>query len=316
MLKKIITAEEITKNLDLSNKTIVITGVSSGIGFETMRVLAMRGAHVIAIGRTLEKAKNAGNSVVGKITPLQCDLTDLNSVKLCAAQIIALNIPIDVLICNAGIMALHELTVKDGLELQFFTNYMAHFLLIYLLQKSICAAQAGRIVVVTGEAFRSTVKGGIDFNNLDGSKGYSPWRFYGQSKLANLLCAVSFNERLKQYSVTANSVHPGIISTNLMRNMGGILGWLLRSSLAAWIIGFFYQTVEEGAAAQCYLAVHPDTAGIGGAYFLGTKRAEPSYYGRSKDLADKLWDFSLAYLQPYLADTPQAEKAIPHIHPA
>ncbi|HET8705056.1 MAG TPA: SDR family oxidoreductase [Pseudomonadales bacterium] len=302
MSKTKITAEDITKNLDLTDKTIVITGVSSGIGYETMRVLAMRGAHIIAVGRSLEKVKNAGSNE--KITPLYCDLTDLNSVKQCAEQIIALKIPIDVLICNAGIMALHKLTVKDGLELQFFTNYMAHFLLTYLLMDAICAAKKGRIVMVTGEAFRSTVKGGIDFNNLDGSKGYSPWRFYGQSKLANLLAAVSFNERFKAFGVTANSVHPGIISTNLMRNMGGILGWLLRSSLATWLIGRLYQTVEEGAAAQCFVAVHPDTAEIGGAYFLGTQLARPSYYGRSKELADQLWDFSLAYLQPYLTNTP------------
>ncbi len=295
-----ITAEDITKELDLSNKTIVITGVNSGIGYETMRVLAMRGAHIIAIGRTLEKAQQAADCVAGKITPLSCDLSDLASVKRCAEQIIAMNIPIDVLICNAGIMALHKLTVKDGLELQFFTNYMAHFLLTYLLMNTICAAEAGRIVMVTGEAFRSTVKGGIDFNNLDGSKGYSPWRFYGQSKLANLLAAVAFNERFSRFGVTANSVHPGIINTNLMRNMGGLLGWLLRTPLASWLIGMFYQTVEEGAAAQCYVAIHPDTAKIGGAYFLGTKLAQPSYYGRNKELADKLWDFSIAYLKPFL----------------
>ncbi|WP_339675720.1 SDR family NAD(P)-dependent oxidoreductase [uncultured Zhongshania sp.] len=109
------TAEAVTDGMDLSGKTIVITGVNSGIGYETMRVLALRGAHIIACARSIEKAQQACESIAGKTTPAVCELSDMASVKHCAETIQALNTPIDVIICNAGIMALPTLQVKDGL---------------------------------------------------------------------------------------------------------------------------------------------------------------------------------------------------------
>ena len=181
MFNKKSTAEDVTSGLDLSGLNILITGVNSGLGFESMRVLADRGAHVIGAARTLKKAREACKSVQGKTTPVACELSDMSSVAKCAEKVKALAIPIDRIICNAGIMALPKLQVKNGLEMQFLTNHMGHFLLLSLLQETVKESSEGRIVLLSSAAHQLTVKGGINFNNLDGSRGYSAWQFYGQS---------------------------------------------------------------------------------------------------------------------------------------
>lgn len=304
MFTKKSTAEDVTEGLDLTGKNIVITGINSGIGFEAMRVLAMRGAHIIALARTQDKAEAACNSVQGKTTPLACELSDLNSVKSCADKICALNMPVHALICNAGIMALPKLTVKDGLEMQFLTNHMGHFLLVYLLQNRLIEAQEGRIVMLSSEAHKMTVKGGIDFNNLDGAQGYSPWKFYGQSKLANLLTALAFNDRLKKHGVIANAVHPGVINTNLTRDLDGVLGMLFKLPFTGFLFDhIFGKTIAQGASTECFVATHPDVRGKGGLYFADNAPAKTTYYGSSLELANKLWDFSVEYLKPYLDAT-------------
>ena len=170
MFTKRSTAEQVTNDVDLTGKTIVLTGVNSGLGYETMRVLTARGAHVIGLARTLHKATEACKQMDGTTTPVACELSDLDSVKRCAGSIVAKDIPIDVLICNAGIMALPKLILKDGLEMQFLTNHMGHFLLVYLLQEKVKQAQ-GRIVMLSSSGHQLTVKGGINFDNLDGSQG-------------------------------------------------------------------------------------------------------------------------------------------------
>lgn len=308
MITKRSTAEEVTEGLDLSGKTIVITGINSGIGYEAMRVLTLRGAHVIALARTLEKATEACNNVSGTTTPLACELSDLDSVKACAEKIIAMKIPVDALICNAGIMALPELTVKDGLEMQFLTNHMGHFLLVYLLQEPVKKAK-GRIVMLSSEGHKMTVKGGIGFNNLDGSQGYNAWKFYGQSKLANLLTAIAFNERLKADGVFANGVHPGVINTNLARNVGGVIGKVLELKPAQYLLeNVFGKTIPQGASTECYVAVHPDVAGKGGLYFADNGEAGTSYYGRNLELANRLYDYSVEYLEPYISGQQPSEQ--------
>lgn len=303
MFKRKPTAESVTEGLDLTGKTIVITGINSGLGYETMRVLARRGAHVIGLARTMQKATDACTSVAGRTTPLACELSDMASVKRCAEEIVGTGLSIDCLICNAGILALPDLQVKDGLELQFLTNHMGHFLLTYLLQGKIKSAREGRIVMVSSAGHKWTVTGGIDFENLDGSHGYDPWKFYGQSKLAGLLTALAFNERLENDGVTANAVHPGGIATDITRNVNGILGFLVKSPLKKLVSGrFFVKTIEQGAATQCYVAVHPDLKGKGGLYFANNRVAKTSRYGRDRELAIRLWDYSVAYLRDYLGD--------------
>lgn len=312
MFKSHATAESVTKTLDLSGHTIMITGVNSGLGFETMRVLAARGAHVIAAARTLDKARAAAGKVEGKVSPIACELSCFKSVSECAESIQSMNGDLDVLICNAGIMALPKLTVKHGLEMQFLCNHMGHFLLSYLLKDKLIEAR-GRLVMLSSLAHFYSVKGGINFDNLDGANGYDAWQFYGQSKLANLLTARAFHEHFGDAGLTALAVHPGVINTNLGRDLKGLAGLVLSLPFANKVLEFSGgKTIAEGAACQCYAATHPSVRGLGGRYFSDCKEAISSRPSQDPDLAQRLWNYSLDYLADYL-DTrkPQPLKPSP-----
>jgi len=145
------TAEEVTAGLDLSGKTAVVTGCNSGIGYETMRVLAMRGAHVIGTARSVEKGRDAADSVTegvtGRVTPVVLELTDFDSIVACADQIQAMDVPIDMLILNAGIL-LSDLQQVRGLEMQFVVNHLGHFILGNRLMSRVIEAPEGRVVTV------------------------------------------------------------------------------------------------------------------------------------------------------------------------
>ena len=278
------TASEVTEGIDLRGKTILITGVGSGLGQESLRVLTQRGAHVIAAARSREKAREACQQVGGKTTPVACELSDLDSVRACADEIGALGVPIDVLMCNAGIMAPAHLQQKMGLELQFLTNHLGHFVLVNRLLPQLKNAAAGRIVMLSSMAHQRTPRGGIDFDNLSGARGYDAWSFYGQSKLANILFAKELSKRLAHSAVTANALHPGVIRTNLGRSMGGLM-----STLIAGMAKFIERTIPQGAATQCYVATHPDIERVTGRYFADCSEKTPSAHARDPALAQKLW---------------------------
>ena len=145
-------AEDVTAGLDLRGQTILLTGCNSGIGKETLRVLALRGAHVIAAARNEEKARAACADVGGETTPVACELSEPSSVRACAARVKALGRPLNAIICNAGIMALPKLTLERGYELQFFTNHMGHFILVTSLLDQL--ADDGRVVMLSSDARR------------------------------------------------------------------------------------------------------------------------------------------------------------------
>lgn len=296
------TAEQVTADIDLNGKTVVITGINSGLGNETMRVLANRGAHIIGTARTIEKATQAANEINGHITPMACELSSFESVKECADNINALDLPIDVLLCNAGIMALPKLELANGFEQQFNTNHLGHFLLVHNLLDQVKQAEQGRIVMLSSLAHKMAPSIGINFDNLDGNKYYKDWTFYGQSKLANLLTAVALSKRLEGSKATANAVHPGIIRTNLSRSMGGIQGLVFNNPVSGWVAGMMMgsKTVPQGAATQCYVATAPELTGVSGRYFSDSNEERPSRHGQNQELADRLWEFSCETLKTYL----------------
>lgn len=296
------TAEDVTDGSDLTGKTIVITGVNSGLGHESMRVLAMRGAHIIGTARTMQKATDAAAVVQGDITPMVCELSDFSSVRACAEAINALDIPIDVLLCNAGIMALPKLELANGFEQQFNTNHLGHFILVHNLLERITQAEQGRIVMLSSLAHKMAPSGGIQFDNLDGARWYKDWPFYGQSKLANMLTAKSFAKQLEGSRATANSIHPGIIRTNLSRSMGGIQGLVFNNPVSGWVIGKMMGTksVEQGAATQCYVATAPELSKVSGKYFADSNEERPNRFGRDDALAERLWDFTLDAVKDYI----------------
>lgn len=265
------TAEDVTAGLDLAGRTILITGCNTGLGQEAMRVLAMRGARVIGTARTAEKARAAGSAM-----PLSCELSEPASVRACIAAL--RDVRLDAIICNAGIMALPKLERAHGYELQFFTNHIGHFILVTGL-----LAQTKRVVMVSSEGHRAATREGIQLDNLDGARGYSGFRAYGQSKLANIL----FAKELARRGHHANANHPGTIATKLTRNMTSIASVAL-----AMVSPIALKSVAQGAATEVYAATHPSLAGVSGEYFIDSNIAKPTRRARDAELARALWDES------------------------
>lgn len=277
-------AEQVTDGIDLSGKVALVTGINSGIGNETARVLALRGARVFGTARTLDKANEACSALTGDLVAIECELTDPASVRAAVESIRSKTDSIDILVANAGVMALPKLELANGLEKQFATNHMGHFTLITGLLSQLKAADSARVVIVSSAAHMQAPAEGIEFDNLDGHKSYSGWKAYGQSKLANVLFANELARRLKETGVTVNSLHPGLIATNLGRHMNPLIG------LAFGLFGFLMmKNVGQGAATSCYLAVHPDLAGITGKYFSDCQETAPHKLSQSEELASRLW---------------------------
>jgi NAD(P)-dependent dehydrogenase (short-subunit alcohol dehydrogenase family) len=299
------TAEEVTAGIDLTGKTVLITGCNSGLGFETMRVMMLRGAHVLGVARDKNKAQEAISTVAampgvkGKGTPFACDLQDFASVAAAADEVNKLEVPLDVLMTNAGIMALQQLEQVNGIEKHFAVNHLGHFILVNRLLEKVKAAPQGRFVVVSSMGYRWAPEAGIEFDNLDGKRDYDPNKMYGQSKLANGLMSLELSKRLAGTTTTSNAIHPGVINTNLGRHFP----WYVR--VLAGLIGWtFMKTVEEGAATQSYVATAPALSTTSGLYFEDCNPVIPQTAAmQDKALAEKLWAKSEEMVKPYL---PQA----------
>lgn len=276
------TTEQVTEGLNLAGKTVLVTGCNSGLGEEVLRILALRGARVVGTARTIDKAKAACAAVSGATVPLACELSDPASVRACVAAVIAADIRLDAIICNAGIMMLPKLELGHGYEQQFFTNHVGHFILVTGLLGQL--TETGRVVMLSSAAHKMAPKGGIEFDNLDGKKGYSDVRAYGQSKIANLLFAKELARRFAGTQKTANAVHPGVIQTNLGRHMNPVMGALMGA-----FGPLLLKSVPQGAATEVYVAVHPDAAAISGKYFADCNVAAPRADAEDAALAAKLW---------------------------
>ncbi len=283
------TAEEVTAGLDLRGKTYLVTGCNSGLGLETMRVLAMRGAHVLGSARTTERAEEAAFRVTrpGDVTPVACELSDPASVRSAIDAVRSTGRKLDGIVCNAGIMALPERCTAHGCELQFFTNHIGHFMLVNGLVDTLTLD--GRVVVVSSEAHRQAPRETIQFDDLEARKRYWPWVAYAQSKIANILFAKELSRRFQGSKRTANALHPGVIYTNLSRHMSTAMNVL-------WAAGgpLFLKSIPEGAATQTFLAAHPSAASQSGLYFSHANPAKPRRDAEDLDKAERLWDVSEA----------------------
>jgi NAD(P)-dependent dehydrogenase (short-subunit alcohol dehydrogenase family) len=290
-----VTAEGVTAGLDLTGRRVLITGVTSGIGQEAMRVLAARGAHVYGTGRTLDKAAAACAAVAGRTTPLALELTDFDSVVACAEAVGTGTEPLDMILCNAGIMALPELQQSYGLEQQFVTNHLGHFLLVNRLLAQVRAAPAGRVVVVSSSALKWADPAGIEWDNLSGARDYDGRRAYGQSKLANALFSLELARRLAGTSATSNAMNPGAVLTRLQRHAPA---WAVR--LGDWLGPAFMKSPAEGAATLCYLAAHPQVSGVSGYFFENCNPVRRRDNSENEAMAGRLWDVSLGLVERWL----------------
>uniref|UniRef100_A0A5B7A3G9 Short-chain dehydrogenase TIC 32 n=1 Tax=Davidia involucrata TaxID=16924 RepID=A0A5B7A3G9_DAVIN len=292
------TAEQVTEGINASNLTVIITGGASGIGLETARVLALRKAHVIIAARNMESANEAkllilkGNKTA-RVDVLKLDLGSMKSIRAFVDNFNALDLPLNILINNAGVMFCPYQLSEDGIEMQFATNHLGHFLLTnLLLEKMKDTARAtgieGRIVNLSSIAHLHTYEEGIQFDKINDPNSYSDKRAYGQSKLANILHANELSRHLKEEgaNITVNSVHPGLIMTNLFRYSGLVMRILKLCTLLLW------KNVPQGAATTCYVALHPKLKGVTGKYLLDCNEYTPSDFARNEELAKKLWDYS------------------------
>jgi NAD(P)-dependent dehydrogenase (short-subunit alcohol dehydrogenase family) len=271
------TAEQVTAGLNLAGKTAVITGCNSGIGFETMRVLALRGAHVIGTARTLDKGREACGKIKGKATPVALELTDFNSVAACANAIRAMNVDIDMLILNAGIV-LADWQQVNGVEKQFVVNHLGHFLLTQRLLDRVSSAEQGRVVVVGSGNHRDAPEGGIQFNDLSGRGWYR--RGYAHSKLANGLFSLELAQRFGKNGATSNCLSPGPVDTNIRRDLPA-------SSTPPNL-----KSPAQGAATVCYVAAHPTLKLVNGEYFSDCNPAPQGADQTDRAMAAKLWRVS------------------------
>ena len=280
------TAEQATAGLDLTGKTIVVTGCTSGIGQETMRVLALRGAHVVGTGRTLAKARAACAGVRGRATPVALELSEFDSVVACSDAIRAMGAPIDALVCNAGIV-LDDLQQVHGLEKQFVVNHLGHYLLVRRLLDRIVEAPQGRVVVLGSGSEADAPPGGIQFDDLSG-RTWARGR-YAHSKLANGLFSLALAHGLSMAGTraTSNCVSPGHVRTNILRNVD--YGYRADA-----------RSVQQGAATPCWLAASPDAARLNGGFFRDFAPAEQSAHQRDRAMAARLWRVSEDLVRDYL----------------
>lgn len=276
------TAEQVSEGLSLAGQTILVTGCNSGIGQEACRVLALRGALILGTARTKEKAVAACATFPGKAIGYACELSDPSSVRGCVAAVNVDGHRLDAIICNAGIMMLPNLETAHGYELQFFTNHIGHFMLVTGLLAQL--KEGGRVVMLSSEGHRQAPVGGIAFDNLSGNKGYQPLTAYGQSKMANLLFAKELQRRFADTRKTAYAVHPGVVDTNLARNLGPVLSRVLGA-----IGPLFLKSVGEGAATAVFAAVNAKALALAGSYLCDSNVEKPRADAEDAALATRLW---------------------------
>lgn len=293
------TGEDVTEGLDLNGTVALVTGCNSGLGYETMRVLALRGCHVLGTGRTMDKASKACASVPGKTTPLVLELSDFQSAVDCAASIGALGVVPDMLILNAGINTFGDLELVDGIEKIFVVNFLGHFVLTQHLLPLMTQRGGGRIVHVSSRSgYRQAPPVGIDFDNLRGEKTFDAGQAYGRSKLANALFSLELAARLEGSGVTSNAIHPGLVQTNIARTAPTIVRQAFNR-----LGGLIAKSPAEGAATQLYVATHPRLEGVSGAYFEDCNPVIVSgkHHMTDKPMAERLWAVAEDMTAGYLA---------------
>jgi NAD(P)-dependent dehydrogenase (short-subunit alcohol dehydrogenase family) len=274
----------------MQGKVVVITGATSGIGQIAALKLASFGARIVLVARDrgradsmLAKLKEAGPGVVHMAHI--ADLSILAEMKRVGREIAAAEPRIDVLINNAGnVFPTRQLT-PDGLEHTFATNHMAYFVLTHELRDRLVASAPARIVSTASRAHRGQ---SLDFDDLQLGRGYSTWRAYGRSKLANILFTRELSRRLAGTGVTANCIHPGLVSTGLGQRDGGLFRAVVRTFFA-----MFAGPPEPGADTIVYVASSPNVADVTGQYFVPVgKQIEPSAAARDEPAARRLWEES------------------------
>jgi len=274
--------------MDMTNKLCVITGANSGIGYETAKALAQKGAYIVMVCRNEDKAIEAKNSILESVVDagvaiVLCDFSIQKEIRKAADEITSRYKKIDILINNHGFIASERTETVDGLESTFGVNHIGYFLFTNLLLDNLKAARNGRIINVASDAHRA---GEFDAENLQLQENFSPMKAYANSKLFNILFTKELAERVKDTKVTVNCLHPGVIGSNF-----GKSGNLLVRTF--WALGsIFMKSSKEGAETSIYLANADEVENANGAYFKNKKAVAPRKKAQDMEAASKLWKIS------------------------
>ena len=271
------TADHVLAGIDLTGKHIIVTGCNSGLGFETMNAFAANGAAVIGLARGFEAASRACAQASPACIPVACDLSNFDSIAAALDTIHRLSVPLDAIVANAAVANLPSLETRYGVERQFLTNHIGHFMLVNGIADLLRDGSARVVMVSSGVSISQTPGDGIMFDNLDGGQFYEPSKFYAQSKLANALYAKELSRRLTARGIAANTADPGAARTRLR---------------AGFLPRLFAKTAAQAAATQALLAASPEASGITGEYWSNCKISQGSALLQNTVLARRLWDVS------------------------
>lgn len=268
----------------MQGKRVLITGGNGGIGKVTARELAKLGADVVVAAREAQKTQDALAELAthGSVEHLPVDLASLASVRQAARAYLERFDRLDVLINNAGVFPTKLTLTEDGFEAQIGVNHLAHFVLTDALLDCLKASAPSRVVTVTSKLHKG---GAIDFDSFRGGQKYSAQKAYGQSKLANVLFALELAERLQGTGVTSNCLHPGAVRTDIMRQVPGIVRWLVNLS---------FVDVDKGAQTSIMLATDADLAAVTGQYYDQCEPDTVADIALDQSLRRRLWETSEA----------------------
>lgn len=299
------TTDEILEGIDLTGKVAIVTGASGGLGAETARALASKGASVTIAARDVARAEATATDIRASTGNVNVVVNELHldkpaSVRSFATKFLRNNDSINLLINNAGVMACPLSRTEEGWEMQFATNHLGHFLLTCLLSPALIAGAPARVVNLSSAGH---LRSGIDFDDIHfNNREYDKLVSYGQSKTANILFSIELDRRLKDRGVQANAVHPGIIVTDLGRHMSEEDVAALMAGRPADSPPMVFKEVPAGAATSVWAAVAPELEGIGGRYALDCRLVDPendepgtdmwAKWAQDEELAARLWTAS------------------------
>jgi NAD(P)-dependent dehydrogenase (short-subunit alcohol dehydrogenase family) len=283
---------------DQSGRTAVVTGANSGLGYVTARELARRGARVVLGCRSQERGRAALERLRGEVPEADAELRALDLADLASVRAFADGLPderVDVLVNNAGLMAVPYALTADGFEMQFGVNHLGHFALTGLLLERLLAAPAARVVNVSSMAH---LVANIDLADLNGERGYNSWVAYGRSKTANLLFTRELARRAAPHGMTVAAAHPGYAATELQTKGPRLAGRRAGEKVMALLNTVFASSPELGAAPSLYAATAPSVApgSFTGPRLLGLRGApgpaRQASWTRSDAAAKRLWEAS------------------------
>lgn len=272
------------------DKNVLITGANSGIGFETAMQLAKMGAKVILVTRQEKSGQVAQEEIITQsgnkqINHYTCDLASLNQVRILAEQLHTDFDHLDVLLNNAGIITQDRKTTEEGFEYQFGVNHLSHFLLTQLTIDLLRKSDSARIINVSSMAHKM---GKINFTDINLENGYTSFKAYAQSKLANILFTYGLCSRVFKEGLTSNALHPGVVGSRFGAGRNGN-----KTHPAMKIYQKLALSPEKGAETSIYLASSPEVEQKSGGYYVRKKASVSSKSSYDPDAATALWEMSL-----------------------